>query len=524
MIYRSPHADVEIPALSLSEFVFEHADTFAERAAFVHAPTGQATTYRTLVDDISATAAGLAHAGIRRGTVVAIFSPNRPEYAVAFHAVARAGGACTTINPVASADELAFQLRDAQARFLVTTPELMERARPVAAREGIERVFVFGQADGAEPFASLSSDAAPASVAIDPVSDLVSLPYSSGTTGLSKGVMLTHANLVANVCQLEPPIMPIGEGDVLVAILPFFHIYGQTFLLNLALRRGATVVTIERFELESFLQTLQDQRVTVGYLAPPLVLMLAKHPAVDGYDLSALRFIMSGAAPLSDEVASRCAERIDCEVFQGYGLTEASPVTNITPPGLRPRRASVGPLAPNTEGRLVDPATGGDAAAGVGGELWIRGPQVMAGYLANDEATAATIVEDGWLRTGDIATVDADGWFTIVDRLKELIKCNGYQVPPAQLEALLLTHPAISDAAVIGIADEAYGEVPKAFVVANGEPTAEDLMAFVADRVAPYKRIRSLEFVDAIPKSASGKILRRVLAQREDPAGGIGTA
>jgi len=282
------------------------------------------------------------------------------------------------------------------------------------------------------------------------------------------------------------------------------------------LARGATLVTMPKFEMESFLSLLQAHRITNVCVAPPVIVALAKHPAVGSADLSHLRLLFSGAAPMDAALQVACAERLGCDIHQGYGMTESSPVTHATSslPG-KNRPGTVGQLAPNTECRIVDVTTGEDAAPGMSGELWVRGPQVMKGYLRNAEATAATLDGDGWLHTGDIGCVDADGYFTIVDRLKELIKYKGYQVPPAELEALLLTHPAVADAAVIGVPDEDAGESPKAFVVLKGDATAQALMDFVAERVAPYKRIRSVEFIDAIPKSPSGKILRRVLKDRK---------
>jgi len=271
-----------------------------------------------------------------------------------------------------------------------------------------------------------------------------------------------------------------------------------------------------RFELEPFLALLEAHRITRAFVVPPLVLALANDPAVDRYDVSSLRGVMSGAAPLDAALEAACARRLSCALIQGYGLTEASPVTHAVsdePGAARP--GSIGPLLPNTECRVVDPASGSDLGPGEDGELWIRGPQVMAGYLNNPEATAATLDAAGWLHTGDIGHADPDGYFTIVDRLKELIKYKGFQVPPAELEAMLRTHPAVADAAVIPIPDEECGEVPKAFVVLRRAVPPEALLAYVAERVAPYKKIRAVEVVDAIPRSPSGKILRRVLKQHE---------
>jgi acyl-CoA synthetase (AMP-forming)/AMP-acid ligase II len=308
----------------------------------------------------------------------------------------------------------------------------------------------------------------------------------------------------------------MGPGERLIAVLPFFHIYGLTVLMNVGLSSGATVVTMPRFDLEQFLTVLQDQKITRAYVAPPIVLALAKHPLVDKFDLSTLTGILSGAAPLDADLADACANRLGCDVKQGYGMTELSPVSHAMPDGVAMPAGSVGVALPNTESRLVAVETGEDAAAGEPGELWVRGPQVMRGYLNNDEATAATIDSDGWLHTGDVAVVDEQGAFYIVDRVKELIKYKGYQVAPAELEALLLGHPKIADAAVIGVQDEEGGEIPKAFVVvvSGQEITAEEVMAHVEAHVAPHKKVRAVEFIDAIPKSASGKILRKDLRAR----------
>jgi 4-coumarate--CoA ligase len=274
-------------------------------------------------------------------------------------------------------------------------------------------------------------------------------------------------------------------------------------------------VTLPRFDLAQALGIIQDHKVSRFFAVPPIVLALAKHPLVDEYDLSSLEWIMSGAAPLGAELTAEAAARIGCEIVQGYGMTELSPVSHGTPSG-QGRPGTVGVTVPNTESRLVDPETGEDADVGGEGELWVRGPQVMLGYLNNPEATAATIDADGWLHTGDIARIDADGHVTIVDRVKELIKVKGFQVPPAELEALIITHPAVADVAVIGVPDVEAGELPKAFVVAKpgATVTPAEIQEFVAPHVATYKQVRLVELVDEIPKSPSGKILRRLLRDR----------
>lgn len=286
--------------------------------------------------------------------------------------------------------------------------------------------------------------------------------------------------------------------------------------MNGGLAFGATVVTMPRFDLATYLRALQDHRVTRAYVAPPIVVALAKHPSVEGHDLSALRFVFSGAAPLDAELAALASQRLGVPVAQGYGMTELSPLTHATPYGTDGVAGSIGKLVPSTEALVVDPLSGDAVPPGERGELWVRGPQVMQGYLNNAEATAATIDADGWLHTGDVAVVDDDGNYYVVDRIKELIKYKGYQVAPAELEAELLTHPGIADAAVIGVMLEGE-EVPKAYVVrapSAPELSETEVIGYLESRVAPHKRVRLVEFLDAVPKSASGKILRRELRAR----------
>jgi acyl-CoA synthetase (AMP-forming)/AMP-acid ligase II len=513
-VFRSPWPDVEIPAVPLVSFVLERAQQLGNKPAVVDALSDRTVTYAQLAEGVRRAAVGLHRRGFGKGDVFAIYSPNLPEYAVAFYGVAASGGTITTANPLLTADELAGQLRDAGARYLLTVPALLDKALEAARASEVREVFVFGEAEGATPFAALLAEDGPLpNVEIDTGEDVVVLPYSSGTTGRPKGVMLTHRNLVANLCQIDVA-NAISQDDVLIAILPFFHIYGMTVLMGQGLRAGATVVTLPRFDLEQFLEALQRYAVTRAALVPPIILALAKHPLVDRYDLSTLVSVASGAAPLSLEITEACARRIGCLVKQGFGLTETSPVTHCTPDD-RNLPGSVGFAAPNTEFMIVDVETGASVGPDQAGELWVRGPQVMKGYLGEPEATAATVDGDGWLRTGDVATVNEDGYVVIVDRIKELIKYKGYHVAPAELEAVLGTHPAVADAAVVGSPDEEAGEIPKAFVVLRGDATPEEILAYVAERVAPYKRIRLLDVVDAIPRSASGKILRGVLVEQE---------
>ena len=515
MIFRSRFPDVEIPEVGLAEFVIEKAETYGDRPALIDGPTGRTVTYAGLARTVRALAAGLAQRGFGKGDVLAVYSPNLPEYAAVLHAVAMLGGVTTTVNPLYTARELAEQVSDAGARLLITVPPLLERALEASRQAGVKDVVVFGEAKEASSFASLlqSGERVPP-VSIAPRTDVVVMPYSSGTTGLPKGVMLTHYNLVANICQTEA-LFPM-EVERVIAVLPFYHIYGLTVLLNISLHRGDTVVTMPRFDLEQFLQLMQQHGVTRAYLVPPIVLALAKHPLVEKFNLSSLRSINSGAAPLGGNVEQACGDRLSCFVAQGYGLTETSPVVSTTPidPAVR-RAGSAGLLIPNTECRVVDPASSAELEANQQGEVCVRGPQVMKGYLNQPAATAAMLEPDGWLHTGDIGMVDQDGYLFIVDRLKELIKYKAFQVAPAELESLLLKHPAVADAAVIPHPDPEAGEVPKAFVVMKGQASPEELMAFVNGQVAPFKKIRLLEVVDQIPKSPAGKILRRTLIERE---------
>ncbi len=515
MIFKSPHPDVTIPEdITLTDYVFQQAEKWGDKAAIIDGPSGRTLTYAQLIGAIKAAAAGLNARGFKKGDVFAIYSPNVPEYAIAFHSVASVGGVNTTINPLYTADELAKQLNDSKAKYLLTIPQFLDKAQEAKEKSDVEEIFVFGEAEGATPFATLlQSGEEPPAVKIDTQKDLVVLPYSSGTTGLPKGTMLTQYNIIANLAQIRD-IHDVDESDNLIAILPFFHIYGMVVLMNFGFLKGTTLVTMPRFDMEQFLQLMQDHKITRAYLVPPIVLGLAKHPIVDKYDLSSLKLILSGAAPLSAEVSQACSERLGCAIAQGYGMTEMSPVTHLTsedPADIK--MGAAGYLMPNTLCKIVDVETGEALGRNQTGEVWVSGPQRMTGYLNNPDDQS--IDEEGWYHTGDIGYVDDDDHFFIVDRVKELIKYKGMQVAPAELEAVLLTNPKIADAAVIPSPDDEAGEIPKAFVVVRDDLTEDDIMSYVAEKVAPHKKIRRVEFVDQIPKSASGKILRRVLVDRE---------
>ena len=521
MIFRSPAPDVEIPEVSVPEFILQRTGSaeFADHIALVDGPSGRSYTYQQFIGAMRLVAGNLAARGFKKGDVFAIYSPNLPEYAIAFHGIALAGGIVTTVNPLYTAYELATQLRDSQAKYLVTISMFLEKAQEAAADVGVEEVFTFDPVDGATPFSDLLQPGVePPQVTINPKEDLIVLPYSSGTTGIPKGVMLTHHNIISNIIQVEEAqdFIKISPDETVIGILPFFHIYGMVVIMNMTLVTGAKIVTMPRFDLEQFLGLIQEHQITRMNLVPPIVLALAKHPVVDNYDLTSLRYVLSGAAPLGVELSEACANRLGCIVTQGYGLTETSPVTHVNSHFAdRVKPGSAGMTIPNTETKIADLETGAALGPNEDGEVWIRGPQVMQGYLNRPDATAATIDEAGWLHTGDIGHIDEDGYLFVVDRLKELIKYKGFQVAPAELEAVLLSHPAIADAAVIPSPDEEAGEVPKAFVVCDSELTPQAVIDFVAEKVAPHKKIRKVAFTDQIPKSLSGKILRRVLVEQE---------
>jgi acyl-CoA synthetase (AMP-forming)/AMP-acid ligase II len=530
MSFCSPFPDVVIPDVSLYDYLFGCIDHADDRVALVDATTQEELSYGNLVARVDAFAGGLAHRGIGVGDVVALLSPNSLAFAVAFHGILRAGATVTTVNALSTADEISKQLRDSRARLLITVTRLRQQTEEAAAAVGLSDrdVLILDDAD----FVDLETVRCP-TVTFDPATHVAALPYSSGTTGKPKGVMQTHRNLVANIAQIQP-MLRLSPDETLIAVVPFFHSYGMTLLLGAALRGRARLIIMPAFDATEFLANIENYRCTQAHIVPPIAVMLAKHPMVDSFDLSSLHTIMSAAAPLDEELANAVSQRLGCRIVQAYGMTELSPASHFVPyDGGLGSLGQVAPLGscgwtvPNSETKIIDVDSGDEIAfpsSGLSkaGELWFRGPNVMAGYLGNDAATAQTIDADGFLHTGDLVQVDAQGCVYIVDRLKELIKYKGYQVPPAELEALLLSHPGIADAAVVGAIDSASGEeIPKAFIVkqANATLAEDEILEFVAGKVAPYKKIRLVDFIDAIPKSPTGKILRKELRSRSSMLG-----
>jgi len=507
------------PKHHMSQFLEQAAARLPDKPAFVDIDETP-RSYAVVWDGVRRLARLLQRdANVVKGDTVAIYAPNSPEYAVVLHGALLAGAKVTTLNPLYREREVEHQLADADAIAVFAAKALLPTVNEARAQlPGVRRVYQIEdlwQLIEAEP-------PAPDPVAMDPERDLAVLPYSSGTTGLPKGVMLSHYNLTSNLRQMMATGL-VGEQSVLLAFLPFFHIYGLMVLMNGSIAANATCLVMPRFDPDQTLYLIEKYRVTDLFVVPPALLALAHHPKLEQRDTSSLRFLVSGAAPLPQEVFDLGAKRFGCATLQAYGMTETSPLTNLNPlDAIRP--ASVGPPVPDTQEQIVDLDSGEALPIGETGELLIHGPQVMLGYWGRPDATVETIRPDGWLRSGDIARMDEDGYVYIVDRAKEMIKYKGYQVAPAELESVVMEHPAVLDAAVIPKRDFEAGEVPKAFVVLKEgqQANSQELMLFVEERVAPYKKLREVEFVPAIPKTASGKILRRELIEQER-AKGAGT-
>ncbi|MEO8458878.1 MAG: AMP-binding protein [Chloroflexota bacterium] len=511
-IFHSPWFSLEpYPEISLTDLLAGAAERNRDRPAFINFD-GAEYTFGHMWETSKRLGRFLQDSGINKGDRVAIFAANCPEYFLAFYGTLFAGGVVTTLNPLYKERELLHQLEDCSASAIFTMGALSPMVQQ--AREHLPNLkHVYN----IEDIWTLAADSPPAPrpVNIDSKSDLAALPYSSGTTGMPKGVMLSHYNLVSNVRQTLASGMTSGY-SVYLDFLPFYHIYGMIVLMACGFAAGAPQVIMPRFDPALCLDLVQRYKVTNLFAVPPALLALSHFPDTAKYDTSSLFMIMSGAAPLPQEVARSSAKALNTIVLQGYGMTETSPVTNVNPV-TRIKDATVGPPLPDTLQKVVSLDDGKELGVGEIGELLTFGPQVMQGYWQNAESTAETLPGEGWIRTGDIVSVDEEGYVTILDRKKEMIKYKGYQIAPAELEALLIEHPAVMDSAVIPKRDDEAGEVPKAFVLKKPgqDVSVEELMRFVEERVAPYKKVREIEFVDAIPKTPSGKILRRELIEQE---------
>lgn len=526
-LYRSKLPDIEISShLSLHDYCFERLTEFADRPCIVQGSTGKIYSYAE-VDLISRrVGSGLAKLGIRHGHVVMLLLPNCPEFAFVFLGASRIGAIATTTNPFYTPGEIAKQAMASGARVIVTQASYVEKLCDLDRQESPVQVITIDAGAPEEScihfsvLAEANENDIPV-VKIRP-DDVMALPYSSGTTGLPKGVMLTHKALVSSVAQQvdgENPNLYLHSEDVVLCVLPLFHIYSLNSVLLCSLRMGAAVLIMQRFEIHALLDLVQKFKVTVAPFVPPIVLAIAKNPIVEKYDISSIRIVMSGAAPLGKELEDALRARVpNATLAQGYGMTEAGPVLAMSlgfakmPFSIK--SGSCGTVVRNAEMKILEPETGISLPHNQAGEICIRGPQLMKGYLNDPEATEMTIDKDGWLHTGDVGYIDDDEELFIVDRVKELIKYKGFQVPPAELEAILVNHPSIADAAVVSQKDEIAGEVPVAFVVRSDDGpdlTVNEIKEFVSKQVVFYKKLHNVYFIDAIPKSPSGKIMRKDL-------------
>ncbi|XP_027356743.1 4-coumarate--CoA ligase 2-like [Abrus precatorius] len=514
-IFKSKLPDIPIPNnLPLHTFCFQKLSQHADRPCLI---AGDRTfTYADTHLATRKVAAGMSKLGIKKGDVVMILLPNCPEFVLSFMAVSMLGAVVTTANPFYTAAELSKQLDASKAKLVVTRSVYVQKLK---LGEGYEVVTVDDPPENCLSFWTVGEtedgEVPEAEIAAE---DPVALPFSSGTTGLAKGVVLTHKSLVTSVAQQvegENPNLYMKEEDVVLCVLPLFHIFSMHCVMMCALRAGSGILLIERFEIRGLLEAIEKHKVSVAMVVPPLVVALAKNPAVGDYDLSSIRLVMSGAAPLGKDLEDALRTRLPHAVLgQGYGMTEAGPVLAMSmgfaKQPIPTKSGSCGTVVRNAELKIVDPKSGFSLPRNHSGEICIRGQQIMKGYLNDEKATAATIDVDGWLHSGDIGYVDDDDEIFIIDRVKELIKFKGFQVPPAELEGLLMSHPSIADAAVVPQKDDAAGEVPVAFVV-SFDLTEEAVKDFIAKQVVFYKRLHKVYFVHAIPKSPSGKILRKEL-------------
>ncbi|MGW7514384.1 SDR family NAD(P)-dependent oxidoreductase [Streptomyces sp. NPDC054796] len=497
----------------------------ADRTAVIDGRSGERTSYGQLAEAATGFANALVRRGLRPGETVTLVLDNSAVFAAAYHGTLRAGGTVQPLDPLAPPAVWARAMDTARARWLVAPSAVWQRLHQLPPPRSARRtVLIDADGDDGSPgqgpvgWSRLITQEHPAVPLPDAAPDTVALlASSSGTEGRTKQVALTRRNLAVNLAQIHEQ-HHLSGADVVMAVTPWRHIYGMQMAMNHTLHTGGTLVVCgPPFHFEEFLRAADEHRASLAYLVPGIVGRLASEPAVDRHDLSALRAVFSGGAPLPLSVARECARRLDTPVLQGYGMTEAG-CTHLTGDGAQAPPGSVGRPLRDTEVRVAEPDTGRALPAGDEGELWVRGPQISPGCLDGTSGTVTPLSTDGWLRTGDLARVDAEGSCVITGRHKELIKYKGHQVAPADLEAVLLTHPAVADAAVVGVPDPACGELPKGFVVLDRDIPPDDLVDYTGARVPPHMRVRLIEQVQALPRNAAGKLLRHDLVSAREPA------
>lgn len=527
--------EVFIPRVSLAEFVEEGMRNNLNRVAMVY--SGREIRYREMQAKINRFAGVLHRWGVKKGETVALFLSNCPQFAYAYYGALKIGAMVTALSPLFMSPEVEFQLRDSKARTLVIQEEFWPRVEPVLHKLSLKEI-IFVNLQGEKPtlpkFSTmyffddlLRGNLLSPPVAIDPEEDVAALQYTGGTTGLPKAAMLTHRNVVANIAQNRGYWQMMAKVDgvirpTVISVLPWYHIYGQTVDLSSTLHRGGTLIVLPGFEVDLVLRTIQETRAHVFMGVSTMFVSFLNHPRLEEYNLRSLKWCNNGATIIPSEVVKNFEEITGVKIVEGYGLSEASPVTHTTSPYLKRKFGSVGPPIPNTLQGIIDPDTCEFLPPGTSGEVIVHGPQVMKGYWQRPQETAGVFLwveGQKWLRTGDMGILDEDGYLTIVDRSKDLIKYKGHSVYPSEVEEVLYQHPAISQAAVIGVPDPLAGETIKAFVVLKdefqGKMKEEEIISWARERLAAYKYPRFVEFRREVPKSAVGKFLRRVLRDEE---------